>query len=335
MRSVRWAQKQRENFLLPRMNDDLVSATVYELLVGAACIRTGLKLHMVPESKSQPVPDFRVTNLGPICGAIECKRRLSLSVYELGEADAVSLLYSAARPWLRRRLGQCAVEARFVVPVRSVSPHQFEQQVRNAATNVGQTTEAGWGTLSIHPLPFLRIVPRTRLYSPTFLEEVFEWPPSPNEWDGLICEVEPPTQNAVEVYKNPLCLKWRSESKDATLKKTRGIQSLWTAAIKQIPAGELGFVYIAYMEGARADIADARTQDILSMMSRVWHRWSIRVPVTVINRLYPRAFAEGRPDLIESAIPAVQQGEEHFLEQLPTLVFTGESSSRNTVPLWR
>jgi hypothetical protein len=48
----------------------------------------------------------------------------------------------------------------------------------------------------------------------------------------------------------------------------------------------------------------------------------VRVPVTVINRLYPRSMGVGNPDLIESAVPAAAKGQEHWLTYLPWLVFT-------------
>jgi hypothetical protein len=123
----------------------------------------------------------------------------------------------------------------------------------------------------------------------------------------------------------PLCLKWRSDSEEALTKKARGVTSLWADALKQIPDGEMGFIYIAYPEGARPALADARTRDILNGATESWwHRWSVRVPVTVVSRLYARSLGHGCPDLIESAIPGASEGCEVFLTKLPYLVFTPE-----------
>lgn len=80
---------------------------------------------------------------------------------------------------------------------------------------------------------------------------------------------------------------------------------------------------VAYPEGARPAIADARTRHILASMETLWHRWSVRVPATIINRLYPRAVGGGCPDLIESALGGAGQGQEFWLSKLPWLVLTG------------
>ena len=139
-----------------------------------------------------------------------------------------------------------------------------------------------------HPQILLRR-PKTRLYSPEYLEHVFSWSAAQDDWDGLLCEVEPPGRIDVTTYTLPMCLKWRSESAEALTKKARGVTSLWADAVKQIPDGELGFVYIAYPEGSRPTLADARTRYILDAAGQFWHRWSVRVPVTVISRLYARS----------------------------------------------
>ena len=124
------------------------------------------------------------------------------------------------------------------------------------------------------------------------------------------------------LFRSPLCLKWKCVNPTAILKKSRGVSSLWNKAIKQVPPGEIGFVYIAYPEGSREEIADARTQHVLETMAEAWHLGYIRVPVTVISRLYPRAMHEGRPDLIENSLPGAAQGQEHWLTKMPWMVFT-------------
>jgi hypothetical protein len=98
--------------------------------------------------------------------------------------------------------------------------------------------------------------------------------------------------------------------------------SLWARAVQQIPDGEISFVYIAYPEGGRPVVADARTQYIIKSMEESWHRWSVRVPVTVIDRLYPRSLGGGAPDLIESSLPGASKGKEFWLTMFPSLVFT-------------
>jgi len=304
--------------------DDVVTSTIFELLVGAACVRRGLSITMVPEDRARKVPDFRVTGLGAIPGAIECKRRLGLTVYELDEAEQVEALYRPLRASLQDRGFHCSVDAVFGVPVRTISAGEFSEAILESA-NFGrdqETTPTRWGSFRIRRLPYCDRIPRTRLYSPDFIRHVFGWDVLENEWDGLFCEVESPSTIMVNSYRMPLCLKWRSEAEEAVTRRSRGIGSLWTNAIKQIPAGEIGFVYIAYPEGGRPAIADARTQHILKTMEESWHHWYVRIPVTVIGRLYPRPMHEGRPDLIESVLPGAAKGQEHWLTYLPWTVFT-------------
>jgi len=57
-------------------------------------------------------------------------------------------------------------------------------------------------------------------------------------------------------------------------------------------------------------------------MQESWHRWYVRIPVTVIDRLYPRPVGGGVPDLIESSLPGAAKGNEVWLTYLPWLIFT-------------
>ena len=324
------AEAERKLAALPSMSDDMVTATVYELLVGAACVRKGLKLTMVEENRERKVPDYQITGLAPTPVAIECKRRLGLTVYELDEANYVEELYKLVRPALHDRGTHGSIEVVFNVPVRAVSQTDF---IEAALTIVGQKAPSKskvtqWGALTFHPLPYLRSIRRTRLYAPDFLEQVFEWDTLQDEWDGLLCEVEPPREIIVELVRSPLCLKWRSESEEALRKKTRGITSLWADAVKQIPDGELGFIYIAYQEGARPQIADARTSAIVRSGTEVWHRWSVLIPMMLVNRLYARCTGVGMPDLIESVLVAPAKGEELWEDKFPWQVFTAQTKQK-------
>jgi hypothetical protein len=309
---------------LPGLHDDLVTSTIYELLVGAACIRRGLDVEMLPEDRSKKVPDFRLTGIGAIPGSIECKRRLGLSNYELEEARQIECLYEVLRPSLHEGSLHCSIEAVFQVPPASVQPRAFVHDILTASSldKDTDTTLTSWGSVAVRRLPYYNEIEGTRLYSPNFLRDVFSWDLIGNEWDGLLCEVEPPRSILVSSYRMPMCLKWRSESDGAFVKKSRGIASLWNDAIKQLSPGDFGFVYIAYPEGGRPAIADARTRHILKSMSESWHHWYIRVPVTVISRLYPRPVGVGCPDLIESSLPGAARGNDVWLTKLPWLVFT-------------
>jgi hypothetical protein len=310
------------------MNDEKVSATIFELLVGAACVRRGLDVTMVAEDRSRKVPDHRIDGIGSIPGAIECKRRIGLTSYERAEAAHVEVLYSTVRPSLQSAGIHGSVEVRFRIPVRSVTPAKFTERVLSI---VGQERdqepiETPWGWVGFRRTAYSDNIPATRLYSPDYLDQVFDWLPLQDEWDGLVCEVEPPSSIGVKAFRMPVCLKWRSESEEALTKKARGITSLWVDAVRQIPDGEIGFVYIAYPEGARPAIADARTRHILQKTNELWHRWSVRVPVTVISRLYARSLGSGSPDFIESAMPGVAKGGDVWLTMLPVRVFNLQDS---------
>jgi len=317
-------EAQNKFMALSAMPDQDVTATIYELLVGASCLRRGLDVEMVAENRAEKRPDYRVKNFGAIPGAIECKRRLGLLQYDFDEAASVAALYESVRWSLWKRGVHCSIEASFSCPIRTVIESDFAADVMSAVQHDEgkEPKETRWGSIAVRPLPYKGLLPLTRLYSPFFLEDVFGWSPLELQWDGLLCQVQSPRVISVESFQMPVCLKWRSESQEAITKKARGIDSLWADATKQIPDGEIGFICIAYPEGQRAAIADARTRHILRFMEKCWHRWSVQIPATMINRLYPRAIAEGRPDLIESSMGGAAKGQEFWVTKLPWLVFT-------------
>ena len=231
---------------LPELGDAKAASTIHELLVGAACVKRGTTLRMLSDSGSSKVPDFRVTHHGaPMC--VECKRRLGLSQYELAEARHIEELYGGIQEWLVTRGLHVSIEATFLKEVAEVSKETFGADVESliaSGSRGSDTTPTEWGHLRYEVLPFKVDLPWTRLYSPEFLERVFGWPMLQDAWDGLLCEVEPPFRVRVHSAKDPRCLKWVSLNKKAIVKKSRGITSLWGRATKQIPAGEMGVIYI-------------------------------------------------------------------------------------------
>jgi hypothetical protein len=309
---------------LPSMTDEQVGSTIYELLVGAAGVRKGLDLTMIAEDRSKKVADYRINSFYSVPSVIECKRRRGLTNYELDEAKCVEHLYNSVRPEFRDHGVYGSIEASFTVPVQHVPVGEFIELISDVVARPDQESpkRAEWGALSFRSLPYRRSVDETRLYSPEYLEEVFGWGVHQDEWDGILCEVDPPARVNVELFVRPLCLKWRSESSQALLKKARGIKSLWTDAIKQIPPGEMGFIYVAYPEGSRAAIADARTRQVMKELNEIWHRWYIRAPATIVSRLYARPLGVGVPDLIENILLAASDGEEFWLTKLPQRIFT-------------
>lgn len=314
---------------LQKLPPDAVSATVFELLVGSACIAKGTAAELLPVTNDSKVPDIRLHGFGSIPVVIECKRRLGLGEYELRETGFVEQLYEDAAQWFRERGIYGCIEASFIHEVERVEQQDWAAAVRQAV-RVGRCSHE-WGEVRFSELPAIRPIEFTRIYSTNFLEAAYGWQAYEEDWDGILCEVDPTDLLGIELVRHPICLKWKSTSETAMLKKARGITSLWQRAVKQIPPGEIGFIYIAYPEGARTQLADERTKHILKTLPEVSHQWYVRVPATVISRLYPRALQEGRPDLIENVLPAVSPGEEHWLQHLPHLVFAREfSGTRGT-----
>ena len=312
---------------LSSLSDDAVTSTIYELLVGAACVRSGLNVEMVQADLSRKSPDFRISGIGPMAGSIECKRRLGPTVYELEEARIVKSFYDVIRESFRDSGFHCSIEVSFSGPIKFVVPAEFVADVTSALRQDfdRELKSTNWGTIAAKRLPYCGNLAKTRLYSTDYLEKVFEWKQDQNEWDGLVCEVEPPSQIIVRSFKLPFCLKWKSESPEALIKKARGITSLWADAVKQIPDGDLGFLYIAYPESARPVVADARTTHLITSSKEYWHRWSVRIPFTIVNRLYSRTLGEGSPDLIENSILLIEKGHDYWLDKMPLLVFTRPS----------
>ena len=309
---------------LPKLDDAKVASTLHELLVGSACVRNGTNVRMLSDAGSRKVPDLEVVDGGAPM-SIECKRRLGPSNYELREARHIERLYDGIRESLCTRGLHVSIEATFEREVFDVSPSEFRSNVESLVASERRGSDGiptAWGHLRFEVLPFVRELPWTRLYSPDFLERVFGWRVLQSDWDGLLCEVEPPFRVRVRSAKNPRCLKWVSLNPKSLLKKSRGVTSLWGKAAQQIPAGEMGIIYIAYQEGAREALADARTQHIIETCKQWRTRWSVRIPLTVVGRLYPRPLGMGLPDLIESSLPLAFEGDEMWLSMFPPNVFT-------------
>jgi hypothetical protein len=311
---------------LSKLPDDEVASSIHELLVGAGAVAKGRKIEMLAPDKSGKTPDLRVHDYYGLPVVIECKRRIRLSEYETTEASHASSLYLGMRDDLRKRGAHISVEADFKVPITQVSVEEFRQQVL-ATFNAFSTTSANfpWGILKCELLEYAIDLPGpTRLYAPNMLERVFGWPEEGADWDGLVCEIEPPSSIRLAKVRDPLCLKWRSTHPEAIVKKTKEVTSLYNSALSQIPHGEMGLIYLAYQEGSRAALADARTRNLIDNVKQKWlHEWTKRIPLVVISRLYARPLGVGQPDLIENSIPAKPDyADKIFMAEFPTNVFT-------------
>ena len=160
------------------------------------------------------------------------------------------------------------------------------------------------GTIRLRPVAVSQQFETTRLYSPEFLERVFGTDLELDEFDGICAVAGNDRFPEVERAELPFLLKWINNAPAALQRKLQTIRTLWVEAVDQIPTGEVGLIYLAYEEGHRPLLADARTDAIRQLAQTIYFkRRAIAVPMTVISRLYPNVVLEGRPDFIESAIP--------------------------------
>jgi hypothetical protein len=315
-------EAERKLRSLPAESERDVASVVYELLVGAACVRAGRDAEMLPATPKSKSPDFRIHDL-TVPLVVECKRRLGLNEYAEKEARNVERLFAPASKLFDRH--HPLVEVEFTQEVSTIADQALADALaplcESADDEVEQATD--WGIIRRRRLPIVKRCSTTRVFSPVFLSEMFGWDHVGSEWDGMICQIDPNVGAVISQVSAPRCLKWRCATEASRLKKARGVTSLWGDAVQQIPTGEMGCVYIAYTEGMRPEHADARTQHLLdSVRNRdLFHRNSIVVPLTVINRLYPQALGNGGLELIENAIPMTLEGCDFMLADFPTRVF--------------
>ena len=121
----------------------------------------------------------------------------------------------------------------------------------------------------------------------------------------------------------PFCLKWRINAQESIERKARNVVSALAEAISQVPVGEGSFVYISYDDSRRPTIANRRTEKIIEVAKtfQVRKRGTRPPLMIVINRIYPSALEEGRPDLVESAIPMSLDEDPYWPKLMPTRIF--------------
>jgi len=311
-----------------RYPSDGTDATVYELLVAAACARYGRSMEFVTAGKSahgDKTPDLRVHGY-PFPVVVECKRRQALTSTDLKEAQRMRQVFEALRAACERR-GQWGV---FKLRL-SVTPAELPvQQVVDAgirqpyAEDPNKYVEYAWGRLVFRSLPARLFIPQTRLYSPIFLSAVFGWDTDLPQYDGLACHVRNPGELVVSEARDPLALIWVNDEPSAFRRRARTVSELLGKAMRQIPPGEVGVIYICYQEGDRQSVADDRTRYMTEQLREWTHDWKVRIPISLITRLVPRPLNHGGPDLVESGICCVSEvyGNSGWFRDFPSVVFT-------------
>jgi hypothetical protein len=313
---------------LRRAPSEEVDSRLYEIIVAARCASLGREVEFL-EPSTDPTPDLRIHDLG-FPAVVECKMQSRLSKRESQEFETMQRAFHALAS-VREKQG--------LVGTLTITSNKPLEEVGDAALVEAamlctggiypyQTIEEGWGTVSFAPLePSLELAKPTRIYSPEFLEQVFDWNLENSQYDGICAIVKNNRAMTVGRAELPFCLKWLVEHEGALSRKARLLASNLSEAFSQIPVGEAGLVYLAYEETHRAPVADHRTQRFMDMVAE-WkvRKRGINPQLIVLNRLYPGALPDGRPDLIESAMPSGFTGENVWAGIMPMMVFVSKAA---------
>ena len=323
LKDVRGADlKLRELCRAPSVETD---SRIFELLVAAAFARMGHDVAFI-EPTAQKTPDLRLHGK-PFPIVVECKRRQALNAYELKEFSTIREVFSilcAEREELGL-VGELAID--FEQELVNLPAASIVQSIRDMTRTLSPyaAEETEWGSIHLKATTVSTDFEPTRLYSPEFLHWVFGIDLELDDFDG-ICAIAKNSQfPVVDRAELPFLMKWTSNSEAARDRKLQTVRNMWIEAVDQIPTGEAGLIYLAYEEGHRPVLADARTDALRALVNDIYFkRRAIAVPMTVVSRLLPNIVLEGRPDLIESTIPLVDGEQNEFdfwTGEMPTRVF--------------
>jgi hypothetical protein len=309
-----------------------VDATFFELLTAAACVEKGRSVDFLPATHEKS-PDLRCHD--PIPLLIECKRQDALSQYELSEETLMRQFFVALRIEARKK-GLCgtfqlelAIEAAQIDIADMVS--RFISQ--RLAPNPPRKLSYPWGTVAFVPSASKVWFPEaTRLYSPYMLKRLFGWESDLPAWDGICCSVDAKGEPEMDQAISPIALIWRNDSEKGLKKRSWAPINLFSKASLQIPPGEFGIVYVNYIEGARAEVANMRLDAYASRLREFEHSDKIRIPISLLVRLYPRTLGHGQPDLIESSVQYLSglYGDKELFDFFPSMIFTDVSEDEDS-----
>lgn len=291
---------------LYRYSSEAVASTLFELFVGTALVQKGRTVEMLTADKSGKSPDLRIHDLAGVPFVVECKRRIGLFAYELGEAETIRAWFAPIRERLAGGGDSVVIDVELFAQMSVVSAVDFADAVGEALAR--GTAVRPWGTAHARELARRQAIEPTRIYSPDMLASAFGWDFEAGDWDGLIADVNA-DDCVIDEIVQPRALRWRSRSPEARLKKSRGITSLVGDATQQIPVGEAGAIYVGYNESSQSH-ADARTQNTLDEIAqRKWfHRPGQQVPLVIASRFIASPRGVGVPDLIESSMILCESG---------------------------
>ena len=300
-------------------------ATMLELLVAAACVAKGRDMSFV-EATNAKSPDLRCNDAFGM--VVECKRSVALSGYEVSEEGHMRELFGRLTAGAATR-GQCGhFKVEFAVEADSLDLQEVASSClrQHLAAHPERALGYPWGSVAYRPLPSTVVLDGpTKAYSPTMLDQVFGWDMERPDWDGLICKIGAAPADVVERAYSPMGLSWRVVADEAIVKRSRAPIGLFGKALTQIPRGEFGLVYVAYAEGARADVADNRTKALMDRIRDWEHDAGIRVPAVFLVRQYPLPTGHGNPDVIESTIKMSSEqegGGDWIFREYPAAIYT-------------
>ncbi len=300
-----------------------VDPTLFELFVAAGCAAMGRSVEFVDATQAKS-PDLMCHDPYPM--VIECKRKRSLSDYEITEEQCMRGIFLRLEAAARSAGMWGIFSVELTVEASTVPPDELVTCLirQRYAGGYGKRVTYDWGTVAWTEMPRTNPLPRTsRLYSPAMLQAAFGWNSDLAEFDGLICRISNSREPTLDSVDEAVALLWTNVSAQAVKKRSWGPTGAVNEALAQVPAGDFGIVYIAVQEGAREEMADSRTFGFAERLREMSHRNDIRVPLCKLVRLYPRALGEGAPDLIESTVNFVADYGDDVLPTLfPSAVFT-------------
>ncbi len=301
-----------------------VDSTCFELLTAAACARLGRSVEFIPESPGRRTPDLRCHDPFPLF--IECKRQRALLDFELTEELVMRDIFQRLRARATNLGAYGTYHLKLFVPAHDADIEEVVARLsmQRLSPDPRRQQMYAWGETAYIPSLNRTGMPQTtRLYSPNMLAYAFGWNSDLPEWDGLCCSIGNAQDMFMDQVEAPVGLLWTNESAAAKHRRMWSPINLFGSAVDQIPPGSFGAIYIAYVEGTRAEIADQRVHRYAERIKDWEHSGRIRVPISFLDRLYPRALGEGIPDLIDSGLRFCSSFcDPSLLDDFPAAVFT-------------
>ncbi|AUX79279.1 hypothetical protein [Sinorhizobium fredii] len=301
-----------------------VDATFFELLTAAGCAEIGRAVEFIPATFEKS-PDIRCHDPYPL--VIECKKQESLSKYEAAEEAIMRRLFLLLRVAARRHGLYGTFHVELTTEAGAIDAEEIVRRLvsQRLLPNPARRLTYPWGNVSFRPSPRRISLPdSTRIYSPNMLKFLFDWDSDLPAWDGICCSIDTRGEPFIDEALEPLALLWRNDSEVALTRRSWAPANLFAKASLQIPPGEFGIIYVSYMEGARAQVADMRQAAFADRLRAFEHSGKVRIPISLLVRLYPRPLDHGQPDLIESNVRylSAEYGDAELFERFPQMIFT-------------